>query len=134
MSQTPDDAPHGQTPPPDRGGETTQTPPKRKTPALWWALVALLSPMLVNIVLTVIGEPEVEIFSTLLGSIVSGVVCVAVITPRIQTSLAKGILTRVLLLGVSTLAAFILACCGCTFGGMYSQAHHTPQALVPRLR
>jgi hypothetical protein len=53
----PNDAPRGKPPPPPGGAGTSSPPPERKMPSLWWALVALVSPMLVNIIVLVwIGD------------------------------------------------------------------------------
>jgi hypothetical protein len=81
-----DDAPRGQTPPPSGGDEPSGSPPARKMPSFWWALIALVSPMLVNMLVFgwIGGKAEVvAFFSTFLGPIFAGLVCRDVIGPRI---------------------------------------------------
>jgi hypothetical protein len=112
-------------------------------PSLWWALIALVSPMLVNLGLAATGgapdtwQQVVAFFSAFLGSIVSGAVCVAVMLRRIQATPTKRTMTGVVVFGVSTLAACVLAFYGCSWGGMYgmySPTHAASPAPGPRSR
>ena len=96
-------------------GRARPSPPKHKMPSVWWALV---SPALVNMVLLVsVGDTSdaevVVLFWTFLGPVLAGLVCQAVIGPRILARPGRMLLLGWLVMAACTVANFFLAviCC-----------------------
>jgi hypothetical protein len=106
--------------------------------SLWWALGALVSPMLVNLVLAASGgapdtwRQDTAFLWTLFGALVSGFAFLAVTWPRMQGSPVQRVVSGVVVFGFSTLAASVLSFYGCALGGMYSAPHDSPTAPVLR--